>query len=75
MLHGTNGFPPDLMKQCIAAGLCKINVNKLSLSSYYDHLQATVGKLPYTAVMEQGVRKVRDQTVEWMHICGSAGKA
>ncbi|KAL4978652.1 ketose-bisphosphate aldolase [Aspergillus desertorum] len=27
-VHGTNGFPPELMKQCIAAGCCKINVNR-----------------------------------------------
>ncbi|OHE99860.1 hypothetical protein CORC01_04761 [Colletotrichum orchidophilum] len=33
-LHGTNGFPPDLMKQCIAAGATKIK-----------HQQAGAGRL------------------------------
>jgi fructose-bisphosphate aldolase class II len=40
-LHGTNGFPADLMKRCIAAGATKINVNKLVLDDYYStHLKA-----------------------------------
>lgn len=74
-LHGTNGFPPEIMKKCIAGGLCKINVNKLSLSDYYEDLERSVGKKPHTTVIEQGIAKVRDQTVRWMEICGSAGKA
>jgi fructose-bisphosphate aldolase class II len=32
-------------------------------------------KQSHTAIMEQGVDKVIDQTVEWMEILGSAGKA
>lgn len=73
-LHGTNGFEPALMKQCISAGATKINVNRLVLDNYYVHLKANVAKLPHTALIEQGVSEVIDQTVEWMEICGSAGK-
>ncbi|KAH8672751.1 tagatose 1,6-diphosphate aldolase [Tricladium varicosporioides] len=74
-LHGTNGFKPELMKECIAEGATKINVNKLVLDDYFEHLRASVGKVPHTTMMEQGVEKVIRQTVEWMEICGSAGKA
>ncbi|KZL82407.1 fructose-bisphosphate aldolase protein [Colletotrichum incanum] len=74
-LHGTNGFPPDLMKQCIAAGATKINVNKLVLDDYYTHLKSQVTQLPHTQLIEEGTRKVVRQTKEWMEICGSAGKA
>ncbi|CAJ0552530.1 Ff.00g006080.m01.CDS01 [Fusarium sp. VM40] len=75
-LHGTNGFPPDLMRQCIKAGTTKINVNRIVLDDYYTHLRAdgTI-KQSHTAIMEQGVEKVINQTVEWMEILGSAGKA
>jgi fructose-bisphosphate aldolase, class II len=50
-------------------------VNKLVLDDYSDHLKATAGKVPQTKLMEQGVEKVARQTIEWMGICGSAGKA
>lgn len=74
-LHGTNGFKPDLMKKCISEGVTKVNVNKIVLDDYSDHLKANTGKIPQTKLMEQGVKKVVQQTIEWMEICGSAGKA
>lgn len=74
-LHGTNGFEPALMKSCIAAGLSKINVNRLVLDDYYAHLEANVSKLTHTVLMEEGVQQVINLTVKWMEICGSAGRA
>lgn len=75
-LHGTNGFPPDLMRQCIKAGATKINVNRIVLDDYYAHLRAeTAGMKSHTTLLEEGVNKVVHQTVEWMEIVGSAGKA
>lgn len=75
VLHGTNGFPPALMKECIAAGVSKINVNRLVLDNYYTHLRANVSNLPHTTLIEEGIREVVDLTEEWMKICGSAGRA
>jgi fructose-bisphosphate aldolase, class II len=75
VIHGTNGFPPDLMRRCIAAGVSKVNVNRLVLDDYYAHLKSHVAKLPHTTLIEKGVEKIIRQTVEWMEICGSAGKA
>ena len=74
-LHGTNGFAPELMKRCVAAGVTKINVNRLVLDDYYDHLHANVGKMPHTQLIDEGIQKVTDLTIEWMEVCGSAGKA
>ncbi|PVH79519.1 tagatose 1,6-diphosphate aldolase [Cadophora sp. DSE1049] len=74
-LHGTNGFKPELMKKCIAEGVSKVNVNRLVLDDYSEHLRNHAGKVPLTKLMEQGVEKVVRQTMEWMEICGSAGKA
>ncbi|KAG4432772.1 hypothetical protein IFR05_011755, partial [Cadophora sp. M221] len=74
-LHGTNGFKPELMKKCIAEGVTKVNVNRLVLDDYSEHLKTNAGKVPLTRLMEEGVEKVVRQTMEWMEICGSAGKA
>ncbi|KAF9888297.1 hypothetical protein FE257_008870 [Aspergillus nanangensis] len=74
-LHGTNGFAPELMKRCVAAGVTKINVNRLVLDDYYDHLRANVDNMPHTQLIEEGIQKVADLTVKWMEISGSAGKA
>ncbi|KAJ6007246.1 fructose-bisphosphate aldolase [Penicillium herquei] len=74
-LHGTNGFAPELLKRCVAAGVTKINVNRLVLDDYYDHLYANVGKMPHTQLIEEGIQKVADLTIKWMSICGSAGMA
>ncbi|PMD50644.1 fructose-bisphosphate aldolase [Hyaloscypha bicolor E] len=74
-LHGTNGFRLELMKKCISEGVAKVNVNKLVLDDYSEHLKANAGKFPQTKLMEQGVELVTKQTMQWMEICGSAGKA
>lgn len=63
------------MRSCVAAGVSKINVNRLVLESYYEHLKTNVGNLPHTTLIEQGVQKVVQLTMEWMEICGSANKA
>jgi fructose-bisphosphate aldolase class II len=75
VLHGTNGFEPELMKTCIAAGVSKINVNRLVLDDYYTHLHASVGKMPHTQLIEEGIEKVAQLTIKWMEICGSVGRA
>lgn len=75
VLHGTNDYEPDLMKKCIAAGVSKINVNKLVLDEYYAHLYASAGKMPHTQLIEEGIEKVAQTTIKWMEICGSAGQA
>lgn len=74
-LHGTNGFEPELLKKCIAAGASKINVNRMVLDDYNEHLKIYAGKIPLTQLMTEGTEKVVLLTMKWMEICGSAGKA
>ncbi|KAK1141650.1 hypothetical protein N8T08_008914 [Aspergillus melleus] len=74
-LHGTNGFKPELLQQCVRAGVAKINVNKLVLDDYYDHLHSNTGKVPHTQLIEEGIEKVAQLTRKCMEICESAGKA
>ena len=74
-LHGTNGFKPELLQQCVRAGVAKINVNKLVLDDYYDHLHSSTGKVPHTQLIEEGIEMVAQLTRKCMEICESAGKA
>lgn len=75
VLHGTNGYSPELLRSCIAAGVSKINVNRMVLDDYYAHLRSQASSLSHTKLMEEGVEKVVAQTLEWMEVCGSTGKA
>jgi fructose-bisphosphate aldolase class II len=75
VLHGTNGFEPELLKKCIKAGVSKINVNRMVLDDYNAHLKANASKMPQTKLMEEGTQKVVSLTIKWMEICGSSGKA
>jgi fructose-bisphosphate aldolase class II len=75
VLHGTNDFPEDIMKKCIAGGVSKINVNKLVLDDYLVHIQQNSAKLSLTTLMEEGVKEAQ-KLMEWqMDVVGSTGKA
>jgi fructose-bisphosphate aldolase, class II len=75
VLHGTNGFSEEIMRECIKHGVSKVNVNKLVLDDYLMHLGENAGKLPLTTLMEQGVEEVV-KLMEWqMDVCFSSGRA
>lgn len=75
VLHGTNDFPEDIMKKCVAGGVTKVNVNKLVLDDYLVHLKENASKLSLTTLLEEGVRETR-RLMEWqMDVVGSTGKA
>ncbi|KAI5251631.1 aldolase [Aureobasidium subglaciale] len=75
VMHGTNGFTKDLIHQCIAAGVSKINVNKLILEDYQTHLETNASKLSLTKLLDEGMVEVQRATEEQMDICMSSGKA
>ena len=63
------------MKRCIRGGVSKVNVNKLILDDYLQHLQKNASKLSLTVLMKEGVKEVQ-KMMEWqMDVCGSSGKA
>ncbi|KAI6784001.1 tagatose 1 [Emericellopsis cladophorae] len=74
-LHGTNDFPEDVMKRCIASGVAKVNVNKLVLDDYLVHVKEKAAKLSLTQFMEGGVTEGRRLTEWQMDVCGSTGRA
>lgn len=74
VLHGTNSFPEDIMKRCIASGVSKVNVNKLVLDDYLVHLKENASKKNLTTLMEEGVKEARKLTEWQMDVSGSSGK-
>ncbi|WPG97755.1 Hypothetical protein R9X50_00053600 [Acrodontium crateriforme] len=75
VLHGTNGFPSDIMAKCIERGITRVNVNKLVLSKYNDYVEENTGKVPLTQLMEEGTKLIQQLCEEWMDNLGSTGKA
>lgn len=75
MLHGTNGFEDDLVRECVAAGVSKININKLVLEDYNEHLKASAASLPQTKLIDEGTEHVVRLQEHQMIVAGSAGKA
>ena len=74
-LHGTNDFPPDLMKKCIQSGAIKLNVNKLLLEVWNEHLRKNAANYPLVKLIDDGMDVLQEETERWMDICGSSGKA
>lgn len=75
VLHGTNGFPPDIMKKCIERGVTRVNVNKLVMNKYFAYAEKNTGKKPLTELMNEGTAEIQRMCEEWMDHIGSSGKA
>lgn len=75
VLHGTNGFPDGLVQKCISMGVTKINVNKLVLEEYNEHLKANARFLPQTKLIDEGTELIVKLQEHQMIVAGSAGKA
>jgi fructose-bisphosphate aldolase class II len=75
VLHGTNGFPESVMKDCVKHGMTRCNVNELVLNKYSKYVAENTGKVPLTTLMEEGTKLIQE-LVEWqMDVTGSSGKA
>jgi fructose-bisphosphate aldolase class II len=75
VLHGTNGFPEEIMRNRVKHGMTRCNVNKLVLNKYAAYVAVNMGKTPLTELMEQGTKLIQE-LVEWqMDVVESTGKA
>lgn len=74
-LHGTNDFPPEVMKRCIRSGAIKLNVNKLILEVWNVFLKENAAGMSLVQLIDEGMKRLQDETERWMDICGSSGKA
>ncbi|KAF2717003.1 aldolase [Polychaeton citri CBS 116435] len=75
VMHGTNGFPPDIMEKCIDRGVTRVNVNKLVLDKYNHYVAENTGKVPLTKLMEEGTALIQELVEEWMDHIRCSGKA
>lgn len=74
-LHGTNDFPPDVMRRCIRSGAVKLNVNKLILGAGNEVVRQKGASWPLVKLIEEQLRVVQAEAERWMDIVGSSGKA
>ncbi|APA14481.1 hypothetical protein SS1G_06400 [Sclerotinia sclerotiorum 1980 UF-70] len=75
VLHGTNTFPDDTMRQCIKGGMTRCNLNDLVLNAYNKYVAENTGKVPLTELMERGTSLIQELIEHQMDIIGSTGKA
>ena len=75
VLHGTNGFPPDIMQKCIQHGVTRVNVNKLVMDPYFEYAAKNAGSKPLTELVGEGTDIIQKACEEWMDHIGSSGKA
>lgn len=74
-LHGTNDFPPTVMRQAIDNGAVKLNVNKLLLEVWNEFLRNNASTMSLVKLIDEGMQVLQKETERWMDICGSSGKA
>jgi fructose-bisphosphate aldolase class II len=74
-LHGTNDFPPAVMRQAIDAGAVKLNVNKLCLEPGNEVIRKHGHEWGTAKLLDEVVKAVVKETERWMDVCGSSGKA
>ncbi|KAI8931669.1 hypothetical protein NX059_011316 [Plenodomus lindquistii] len=74
-LHGTNDFPPEVMKRCIRSGAIKLNVNKLLLEVGNQVLRKNAAGTPLVKLIDEQIRVLQAETERWIDIVGSTGKA
>ncbi|KAH8879768.1 aldolase [Thozetella sp. PMI_491] len=73
-LHGTNDFTPEIMHRCIEGGAVKLNVNKLLLEVWHNHLRANA-HLPQVQLIDEGMDVLQAEVERWMDVVGSSGRA
>lgn len=75
VMHGTNEFTADIFRQCVDAGMTRLNVNQAVLWKYEEYTSTHAGKTPVTEFMQEGTRLIQER-IEWMmNAVGSTGKA
>lgn len=75
VVHGTNDWPDEVTKKCVAGGCVKVNVNKLVLLDYLNYLKSSAPSRSLTTAMEEGTKEIQSLTEKAMDVCGSTGKA
>lgn len=80
VLHGTTGIPEDVVKECIANGMAKINFGTMIRVNFMEYVkEALDGALEHKGhiwrVMHYAMKKVKEDVRYIIKLTGSAGKA
>lgn len=76
VMHGTNEFTDGILRDCVAAGMTRLNVNELVVGDYQDWVRSgEAGKLPLVHRMEEGSRLIQEKCEWLMDTIGSSGRA
>lgn len=63
------------MKQCLEAGAVKLNVNKLLLEVWNEHLRKNAATTPLMRLIDAGIETLQKEIERWMDAVGSSVKA
>lgn len=79
VLHGTTGVPDATVKECIEAGICKVNYAtglRIAFSEgVKEKLQADPEVIDPKKYNTLGMQKVKEYVMQKIEVCGSNGKA
>jgi fructose-bisphosphate aldolase class II len=77
VLHGagTEWFGEKLIKECIKAGMSKINLNDAVNDHFMHVMKEKAGKVPLTTLLEDATKAMQDAVERHMDWMGSTGKA
>ena len=78
VLHGTSGLPDEMIRQSIALGVCKFNVNTEVRNAFVKAIQQSTANTPppdLLVVMEAGIEAMQQQITSKLELFGSIGKS
>ena len=75
VLHGSGGFTQSLFRDCIEAGISKINVNVHLIKPWTEMMHARTKFVPLSGLIEESISVFQKQVAELMQMVGSAGQA
>lgn len=75
VMHGTNEFNEGILRDCVKAGMTRLNVNQLVIHKYEDYCKEAGGRAPLTEFMDKSSELIQER-IEWMmDVIGSTGRA
>ena len=79
VLHGTSGVPDDIVRECIARGMCKVNYATDLRIAFTEGVKEYLQKDPKVYDPKKygaaGREKVKQYVMQKIKVCGSDGKA
>ena len=77
VLHGASGLTHEQVKECVAAGICKVNFATELRIAYTEGVKEALQANPIDpkAYGKAGRARVQALAETWMAVCGASGKA